>query len=108
MGWKFYRIRSTDRFHDQSAEQLRLFDAASDAIKTHLNVEHAPTPPQPTMEAFEETAPQKTDRAAAQNRELLPVKETDEKNKMFSPGSHLRGPGFLLSPISPTITALLQ
>lgn len=59
MGWKFYRIWSTDWFRNQSVEQLRLLDAAADAIKAPLNVERTPTPPQPTMEAFEETAVEK-------------------------------------------------
>ena len=33
MGWKFYRIWSTDWFRNKSVEQSRLLEAATDAIK---------------------------------------------------------------------------
>ncbi len=33
MGWKFYRIWSTDWFRNKSVEQLRLLEAAADAVK---------------------------------------------------------------------------
>lgn len=33
MGWKFYRIWSTDWFRNKSVEQLRLLEAAVDAVK---------------------------------------------------------------------------
>ncbi len=58
MGWKFYRIWSTDWFRNKSVEQLRLLEAAADAIKNPTKVEAKPTDSQPT-ESFEEVAAKK-------------------------------------------------
>lgn len=33
MGWKFYRIWSTDWFRNEQVEQLRLLEVAADAVK---------------------------------------------------------------------------
>ena len=52
MGWKFYRIWSTDWFRNKSTEQLRLLEVATDAVnnstRTARMVDHQP-------EVFEET-----------------------------------------------------
>ena len=58
MGWKFYRIWSTDWFRNKSVEQLRLLEAAADAVKNPTKVEAKPTDSQPT-ETFEEVAVEK-------------------------------------------------
>lgn len=55
MGWKFYRIWSTDWFRNKSLEQLRLLEAAADAVKNPTKAEMKPTDNQPT-ETFEEVA----------------------------------------------------
>lgn len=39
MGWNFYRIWSTDWFRNKSYEQLRLLEAATDAVKNHNKTE---------------------------------------------------------------------
>lgn len=39
MGWIFYRIWSTDWFRNKSYEQLRLLEAATDAVKNHNKTE---------------------------------------------------------------------
>ncbi len=39
MGWNFYRIWSTDWFRNKSYEQLRLLEAAADAVKRHSKTE---------------------------------------------------------------------
>lgn len=39
MGWNFYRIWSTDWFRNKSYEQLRLLEAAADAVKSHSKTE---------------------------------------------------------------------
>lgn len=48
MGWKFYRIWSTDWFKNKSIEQLRLLEAATEAIKnpTKAEVKSADCPQQ--------------------------------------------------------------
>lgn len=58
MGWKFYRIWSTDWFKNKSIEQLRLLEAATEAIKnpTKAEVKSADCPP---TKAFEEVAAEK-------------------------------------------------
>ena len=53
MGWKFYRIWSTDWFRNKSIEQLRLLQAAEDAIKNPISVENVQTGSDPA-ETFEE------------------------------------------------------
>lgn len=58
MGWKFYRIWSTDWFRNKSVEQLRLLEAAADAVKNPTKVEAKATDSQPT-ESFEEVAVEK-------------------------------------------------
>lgn len=58
MGWKFYRIWSTDWFRNKSVEQLRLLEAATDAVKNPTKVEVKPVDCQPT-EKFEEIAVEK-------------------------------------------------
>ena len=58
MGWKFYRIWSTDWFRNKSVEQLRLLEAAADAVKNPTKAETQPTDSQPT-ETFEEAAVEK-------------------------------------------------
>lgn len=58
MGWKFYRIWSTDWFRNKSVEQLRLLKAAADAVKNPTKVEIKPMDSQPT-ETFEEVAAEK-------------------------------------------------
>ncbi len=58
MGWKFYRIWSTDWFRNKSVEQLRLLEAAADAVKHPTKVEVKQIDSQPT-ETFEEVAVEK-------------------------------------------------
>ena len=58
MGWKFYRIWSTDWFRNKSIEQLRLLEAAADAVKNPTKAEAKPVDGQPT-ETFEEVAVEK-------------------------------------------------
>lgn len=58
MGWKFYRIWSTDWFRNKSVEQLRLLEAAADAVKNPTKAEAKPVDSQPT-ETFEEVAVEK-------------------------------------------------
>ena len=58
MGWKFYRIWSTDWFRNKSVEQLRLLEAAADAVKNPTKAEAKPVDGQPT-ETFEEVAVEK-------------------------------------------------
>ena len=58
MGWKFYRIWSTDWFRNKSVERARLLEAAADAVKNPTKAEVKPMDSQPT-EAFEETAVEK-------------------------------------------------
>lgn len=58
MGWKFYRIWSTDWFRNKSIEQLRLLEAAADAVKNPTKAEAKPVDSQPT-ETFEEVAVEK-------------------------------------------------
>ena len=53
MGWKFYRIWSTDWFRNKSVEQLRLLEAAADAVKNPTKAERKPADSQLT-ETFEE------------------------------------------------------
>ena len=58
MGWKFYRIWSTDWFRNKSVEQLRLLEAAADAVKNPTKAEVKSVDSQPT-ETFEEVAAEK-------------------------------------------------
>lgn len=58
MGWKFYRIWSTDWFRNKSVEQLRLLEAAADAVKNPTKAEAKPVDSQPA-ETFEEVAVEK-------------------------------------------------
>ena len=58
MGWKFYRIWSTDWFRNKSVEQLRLLEVATDAVKKPTSVETKPVESQPT-ETFEEVVVEK-------------------------------------------------
>lgn len=58
MGWKFYRIWSTDWFRNKTVEQLRLLEAATDAVKNPTKVEAKPIDSQP-VEIFEEIAAEK-------------------------------------------------
>lgn len=53
MGWKFYRIWSTDWFRNKSVEQLRLLEAAANAVKNHSTTPPVATP-QSSVETFEE------------------------------------------------------
>ena len=61
MGWKFYRIWSTDWFRNRSVEQSRLLEAATDAIKHPTQVLAKPekAPSAETFESFEEVAEEK-------------------------------------------------
>lgn len=58
MGWKFYRIWSTDWFRNKSVEQLRLLEAAADAVQNPTKAEVKSVDSQPT-ETFEEVAAEK-------------------------------------------------
>lgn len=58
MGWKFYRIWSTDWFRNKSVEQIRLLEAAADAVKNPTKAEVKPMDSQPT-ETFEKVAAEK-------------------------------------------------
>ena len=58
MGWKFYRIWSTDWFRNKSVEQLRLLEAATDAVKNPTKAEVKSVDSQPA-ETFEEVAVEK-------------------------------------------------
>jgi len=53
MGWKFYRIWSTDWFKNKSFEQQRLLEAVADSIKNPTRIETKPVDSQPTG-TFEE------------------------------------------------------
>ena len=58
MGWKFYRIWSTDWFRNKSVEQSRLLEAATDAIKYPAQVlaKSEKVPCAESFENFEEVA----------------------------------------------------
>lgn len=58
MGWRFYRIWSTDWFRNKSVEQLRLLEVAADAVKNPTRVKVKPEDSQP-VESFEEIAIEK-------------------------------------------------
>lgn len=58
MGWKFYRIWSTDWFRNKSVEQLRLLEAAAAAVKNPTKTEVAPVDSQ-LVETFEEVVVEK-------------------------------------------------
>ena len=53
MGWKFYRIWSTDWFRNKSLEQHRLLEVANDAIKNPIKADPKPTDCQ-SVKMFEE------------------------------------------------------
>lgn len=55
MGWKFYRIWSTDWFRNKSIEQIRLLEAAAAAINQSSKVEELPAQDM-FKKAFEEIA----------------------------------------------------
>lgn len=58
MGWKFYRVWSTDWFRNRSIEQARLLEAASEAVKAPAKTESRQAHYQPT-ESFEEVTAEK-------------------------------------------------
>lgn len=58
MGWKFYRIWSTDWFRNKSVEQLRLLEVAADAIRNPEKVVEEPKK-ECAAEVFEEVAEEK-------------------------------------------------
>lgn len=58
MGWKFYRIWSTDWFKNKSVEKQRLLEIATEAVKNPTKVEAKPIEP-PQIETFEEVAVEK-------------------------------------------------
>ncbi|MGM9999137.1 MAG: DUF4011 domain-containing protein [Candidatus Bruticola sp.] len=62
MGWKFYRIWSTDWFKNKAVEQERLLKAAAEAIKGAAQPQAAPvateTQGEPAVEYCEEAAPE--------------------------------------------------
>ena len=58
MGWKFYRIWSTDWFRNKPVEQVNLLNAAADAVKNPTKVEVKPSDDQPP-ETFEEATSEK-------------------------------------------------
>ena len=58
MGWKFYRIWSTDWFRNKLEEQRRLLEVAADAVKNPTKAATKLTDSQPT-ETFEEVAAEK-------------------------------------------------
>lgn len=53
MGWRFYRIWSTDWFRNKAVEQQRLLEAATAAIENPVEEEAVPADGQPS-ESFEE------------------------------------------------------
>ena len=55
MGWKFYRIWSTDWFRNKPIEQLRLLEAAAEAVKNPSKTEVKPKDSQQIV-SFEETS----------------------------------------------------
>ncbi|MDO4803151.1 MAG: hypothetical protein Q4A15_13370, partial [Prevotellaceae bacterium] len=55
MGWKFYRIWSTDWFRNKEIEQIRLLDVASSVVKNPKE-EYADAKKYRTVETFEEVA----------------------------------------------------
>ena len=55
MGWKFYRIWSTDWFRNKSVEQARLLEVATEAVRKPEHVRSAPESKQP-VPTFEEKA----------------------------------------------------
>ena len=59
MGWKFYRIWSTDWFRNKAVEQSRLLEAAADALETSSAAEEKPEAEDPPEEIFEEAAEEK-------------------------------------------------
>ncbi len=58
MGWKFYRIWSTDWFRNKQVEQLRLLEAAAEAVKNHFKADTKPAD-DCQIESFEEAAAEK-------------------------------------------------
>ena len=58
MGWKFYRVWSTDWFRNKSVEQRRLLEAASDAVNNPTKTTVKPENNQPAK-TFEEVAVEK-------------------------------------------------
>lgn len=58
MGWKFYRIWSTDWFRNKSVEQLRLLESVTDAIQHPMRGE-AESVENQQVGAFEEAAAEK-------------------------------------------------
>lgn len=69
MGWNFYRIWSTDWFRNQAVEQIRLLEAAAEAVKNPAKGKTKPVTAQ-SSESFEEAADEKP-------FEFPPYKETD-------------------------------
>ncbi len=66
MGWKFYRIWSTDWFRNKSVEQQRLLEAAADAVRSAAKAEAEPVVSQPTAEMTEAAVRQHTEAPACQ------------------------------------------
>ena len=58
MGWKFYRIWSTDWFRNKPVEQMNLLNVAADAVKNPTKAEVKPIDDQ-APETFEEAASEK-------------------------------------------------
>lgn len=56
MGWKFYRIWSTDWFRNKSVEQERLLEAAAEAVRSAAKAEAEPANSQPPAEMAEAPA----------------------------------------------------
>ena len=59
MGWKFYRIWSTDWFRNKAVEQERLLCAVTAALKNPRKSDAPKDAPAPTAETFEEVVEQK-------------------------------------------------
>lgn len=56
MGWKFYRIWSTDWFRNKAVEQQRLLEAANDALNAAPPIIEKTAGEEPDAEQFEEPA----------------------------------------------------
>ena len=72
MGWKFYRIWSTDWFRNKALEQARLLTAAADAVKNPTLAETKAADERP-VESFEEAVVEK-------HFEFSPYKAADFKD----------------------------
>ncbi|MCD8336600.1 MAG: AAA domain-containing protein [Lachnospiraceae bacterium] len=70
MGWKFYRIWSTDWFRNQAVEKQCLLEAANNALQFSSSVVTPQQEPKDEVESFEEVA-------ATQHFEFPPYKAAD-------------------------------